>query len=356
MFKPQIFWTAVMVAAVTGCDKPVPPTPQARPVRTVTVERLAEGETVSLTGHVRAKDQASLAFRLDGRMIERPVNVGDVLTAGQVVAKLDPQIQQNSLRSAEGNLSSLEAQLREARITFWRQQELLKDGWTSRAKFDEAQHKLQTIEAQVDSARAQVRIAEEQLSYTVLSADAPGAVTAHGAEPGEVVHAGQMIVQVARQGGRDAVFDVPEQLNRTGPRDPVVEIALTNDPTVRATGRVREVAPQADATTRTFQFKVGIIDPPQGMELGSTVIGRIKLSALPGVEIPASALTEANGRPAVWVVDPQAKTVSLRSVDVLRYDPATVVISQGLEAGDLVVIAGVQTLRPGQKVQLLGAV
>jgi RND family efflux transporter MFP subunit len=163
-------------------------------------------------------------------------------------------------------------------------------------------------------------------------------------------------VELAREGGRDAVFDVPEQLNRTGPRDPLVQIALTNDPTVRATGRVREVAPQADATTRTFQVKVGIIDPPQGMELGSTVTGRIKLSAPPGVEIPASALTEANGRPAVWVVDPQSKTVSLREVEVLRHDPATVVISQGLETGDLVVTAGVQTLRPGQKVQLLGAV
>ena len=356
MFKPQVLCAALIVATVTGCDKPVPPAPQARPVRAVAVERVAEGETVSLTGHVRAKDQASLAFRLDGRMIERPVNVGDVLTAGQVVAKLDPQIQQNSLRTAEGNLSSLEAQLREARITFWRQQELLKDGWTSRAKFDEAKHKLQTIQAQVDAAQAQVRTAEEQLSYTVLSVDAPGAVTAVGAEPGEVIHAGQMIVQLARQGGRDAVFDVPEQLNRTGPRDPLVQIALTNDPTVRATGRVREVSPQADAATRTFQIKVGIIDPPEGMELGSTVTGSIKLSAPPGVEIPASALTEANGNPAVWVVDPQSQTVSLRSVDVSRYDPATVVISQGLETGEVVVTAGVQVLRPGQKVRLLGAV
>ena len=91
------------------------------------------------------------------------------------------------------------------------------------------------------------------------------------------------------------------------------------------------------------------------MRLGSTVTGRIKLSAPPGVEVPASALTEANGRPAVWVVDPQSQTVSLRNVDVLRYDPATVVISQGLETGEIVVTAGVQTLRPGQKVRLLGA-
>jgi membrane fusion protein, multidrug efflux system len=356
MFKPQILCAALIVAAVTGCDKPAPPTTQARPVRTVTVERGAEGETVSLTGHIRAKDQASLAFRLDGRMIERPVNVGEVLKAGQVVARLDPQIQKNGLNTAQANLASVEALLVQARLTFGRQQQLVKDGWTSRANFDEAQQKLESIQAQVDAAQAQVRTAQEQLSYTVLSADGPGAVTAVGAEPGEVVHAGKMVVELARQGGRDAVFDVPEQLIRTGPRDPLVEIALTNDPQVKATGSVREVAPEADSATRTWRVKVGIIDPPQGMELGSTVTGRIKLAAPPGVEVPASALTQANGRPAVWVVDPHNKTVSLREVDILRHDPATVVISQGLETGDLVVTAGVQTLRPGQKVELLGAV
>ena len=106
MFKPQILCAALIVATITGCDKPAPPTSQARPVRTVTVERGAEGETVSLTGHIRAKDQASLAFRLDGRMIERPVNVGDVLGAGQVIARLDPTNQQQALRSAQANLAS----------------------------------------------------------------------------------------------------------------------------------------------------------------------------------------------------------------------------------------------------------
>ncbi len=355
MLRSRIVLAAVIVAILAGCGKPAPSTPQARAVRTVTVERGAEGETVSLTGQVRAKDEVSLAFRLDGRIIERPVNVGDVLKAGQVVARLDPQIQQNALRTAQDNLASLEAVLTQARLTFGRQQELLRDGWTPRAKFDEAQQMFLTAQAQVDSAHAQVRIAQEQLGYTVLSADAPGVVTAKGAEPGEVVHAGQMVVRLARQGGRDAVFDVPEPLVRTGPRDPVVELALSQDPQVRATGRVREVAPQADPATRTYQVKVGITNPPEAMQLGATVVGRIKLAAPPGVEVPASALTEAQGRPAVWVVDPQSRTVSLRNVNVLRYDPGDVVISQGLETGEIVVTAGVQTLHPGQKVRLLGA-
>ena len=163
-----------------------------------------------------------------------------------------------------------------------------------------------------------------------------------------------MIVQLAGQDELDAVFDIPEQLIRTGPRDPAVDLALSDDPQVRATGYVRQVAPQADSATRTFQVKVGINNPPDGMRLGSTVTGRLKLAAPEGVEIPASALTEGNGRPAVWVVDRQSQTVSLRAVDVVRFDPATLVISQGLEQGDLVVIAGVQMLRPDQKVRLLG--
>jgi len=357
MYASRIAIAALIAVTAAGCEKVAPPAYEARPVRAITIERGAEGEIVSLTGHIRPKDQVSLAFRLDGRMIERHLNVGDVLKAGQVVARLDPQIQDNALRSAEANLASMQAVLTQARLTFGRQQQLIKDGWTTRANFDEVQQKLLSAEAQVDSAQAQVRTAREQQSYTVLSADSPGAVTATGAESGEVVHAGQTIVQIARQGGRDAVFDVPEQLIRTGPpQDPQVDIALTNDPQVKATGRVREVSPQADAVTRTFQVKVGITDPPAAMKLGDTVVGRVRLTAPPGVEVPASALTETEGRPAVWVVDPQNHTVSLRDVEILRYDPAAIVISQGLETGELVVTAGVQTLRPGQKVRLLGAV
>jgi RND family efflux transporter MFP subunit len=163
-----------------------------------------------------------------------------------------------------------------------------------------------------------------------------------------------MVAQVARQGGLDAVFDAPEQLVRTGPRDPAIEIALSDDSRISAAGRIREVAPQADSGTRTFQVKVGIIDPPEGLRLGSTVTGRIRLAPPAGVEVPATALTQSKGGPAVWVVDPRSQTVSLREVAVDRYEGANAVIARGLDNGDLVVTAGVQTLRPDQKVRLLG--
>jgi membrane fusion protein, multidrug efflux system len=344
----------VIAAPLAGCSRDAARTPEPRPVRTVAVEHRAVGEIVSFTGQIRARDQFNIAFRLDGRVIERRANLGDVVAAGQVVARLDSQNQQNALRSAKANLAAAQAALTEARLTFGRQQALLKNAATARARFDSAQEALHSAEATVDSAQAEVLTAQDQLSYTILRADRPGAVTAVGAEPGEVLRAGQMIVQLAGQSELDAVFDIPERLIRTGARDPVVDLVLSDDAQVRATGYVRQVAPQADSATRTFQVKVGIKSPPDGMRLGSTVIGRLELGAPDGVEIPASALTEGNGRPAMWVVDRPSQTVSLRPVDVVRFDPASVVISRGLERGDLVVTAGIQMLRPGQKVRLLG--
>ena len=199
------FWSVVLTAtlillaaSIAGCSKKVARTPEPRPVRTVTVDELADGETVSFTGQIRAKGQVNLAFRLDGRMIERNAGVGDVIAAGEVVAKFDSQNEQNALRSAEATLASAQAGLTQARLTFGRQQELLKNGWTPRAKFDDAQEALRTAEAQVDSAQVQLRIAQDRLGYTVLRADTPGAVTATGADSGEVVKAGQMIVHSPR--------------------------------------------------------------------------------------------------------------------------------------------------------------
>ncbi len=213
----------------------------------------------------------------------------------------------------------------------------------------------QTARAQVEATQAQLEFARDQLSFAELRADASGVVTAIGAEPGEVVQAGRMIVQLARQGGRDAVFDVPGQVIRSAPGDTTITVSLVDDPAVQANGRVREVAPQADPVTRTFEVKVGIENPPQAMRLGATVVGRMTLDSGSVIDIPATALTSSNQQPAVWIVDPSTSTVSLRTIDVLRFDPDAVVVSKGLAPGDVVVTAGVQALYPGQKVRLLSA-
>jgi RND family efflux transporter MFP subunit len=162
-----------------------------------------------------------------------------------------------------------------------------------------------------------------------------------------------MVVTLAREGGRDAVFDVPGQLMRSAPRDTPITVSLIDDPGVTASGRVREVAPQADPVTRTFEVRVGLANPPVAMRLGATVAGRITLASEAILDVPATALVTSNQQPTVWVVDPATSTVSLRPIDVLRFDPDAVVVAKGLAPGDVVVTAGVQALYPGQKVRLL---
>jgi membrane fusion protein, multidrug efflux system len=353
------FQTAVAVlalfAALSGCGPEAESTaPEARPVRTITVNKQEAGTPVVLTGRIEAQDQAALGFRISGRMIERAVNVGDRVAAGQLIGRLEPQNEQNALRSAKANLVAAQAQLTQARNQFERQQTLFGQGWTTAVLFDQAKKAATTAQSQMDSAEAQLKSAHDLVSFTELEADAPGIVTAVGAEPGEVVQAGQMIVRLARQDGRDAVFDVPAQLLRSAPSDPVITVNLADAPAVKATGRVREIAPQADPVTRTFAVRVGLDNPPEAMRLGATVGGHVLMDAVPVIEIPATALTKFNRQPAVWIVDPANLTASIRNVDVLRYDPATVTVSQGLDVGEVVVTAGVQALHPGQKVRLLG--
>jgi membrane fusion protein, multidrug efflux system len=329
--------------------------PEIRPVRVVSVQELTGGETVSLTGTVQAENQVNLAFRIGGRLIERLVSVGDPVASGQVVARLDPEDDENALRAARADLAAAQGQLVEAQNNYERQSTLLEDGWTTRVRYDEARQTLETTQSRVDSARAQLNIAQNRLSWSELYADTAGTITARGAEAGEVVQAGQMIFQVAREDGRDAVFNVPAQIMDTAPAEPEIDVFMPLNPNVRAVGRVREVSPQADAVTGTFEVKVGLIHPPAEMRLGSTVTGQMDVGVEPGIEIPASALTRAERQPAVWVVDPATETVDLRNIELARHDPTRVIVAEGLQTGDIVVTAGVQALRPGQQVRLLGA-
>lgn len=344
-----------LIVLLTACKPVEEPEPEPiRPVRVTTVESREGGETVSLTGQVEAQEEVNLSFRVGGRMIERSVNVGDRVRAGQVVARLESDTPRNALRSARAELTAARARLVEAQNNFERHRSLLDRGFITRAMFDQAEQAYRTAQAQVDSVQAQVNIAETQLGYADLIAASSGTVTARRAEPGEVVGAGQPIVQLAREGGRDAVFDVPARIIETAPANAEIAVVLSSDPKVRATGRVREVAPQADPVTRTFKVRIGLNDPPAAMRLGSTVTGSVQLGAGQGIEIPASALTSANQRPAVWVLDPASNTVSLRNIEVLSFGLARVAVAEGLQPGDIVVTAGVQTLRPGQQVRLLG--
>ncbi len=344
----------VSLTLLSGCrsgdDAPVT---EVRPVRVTTIEVRAIGDTVALTGTVQAQTEINQSFRIDGRLLERAVDVGDTVRPGQLLARLDPQNEESGLLAARAQLVAAQAQLVEARNNHQRMRDLVAENAVSRASFDQAVALLQTAESQVEAVKANLSLAQNRLSYTRLFAEVAGVVTARGPEPGEVVSAGRMVVQVAREGSRDAVFDVPAQIKDSAPRNSDITVALVNDPKVTAAGKVREVSPRADAVTGTFAVRVQLIDPPPAMRLGSTVTGRVKLDAAPGIEIPAEALVRADGSTAVWVVDPAAGTVSMRNITVQSSNATMVQVASGLNAGDVVVTAGVQALRPGQKVRLL---
>jgi RND family efflux transporter MFP subunit len=327
----------------------------ARPVRTVVAEKSVGSTPITFTGRIEADDEVALAFRISGRVLERDVSLGDKVEGGQLVARLEPQNELNALRAAQANLAAARGQLTQARNHFERQDTLLKQGWTTRANHDDAAQALQTAQSQVDAAEAQQKLAQDGVGFTELRADAPGVLTATGPGAGEIAQAGQMIVKLARKDGRDAVFHVPAQMIRSTSSSSEVHVALADDPTVVARGRVREVAPAADPATRTFEIKVGLTDTPAAMRIGATVIGRVQSEALASFEIPATALTNFNRQPAVWIVDPASYVVSIRNVEVQRFGQAIVSVSGGLAAGDIIVTAGVQALHPGQAVRLLGS-
>ena len=354
--KPVIALAWFGLVLLSACHEKPPPAAEIRPVRTVLATLQTDREAVTLTGHVSARTEENLAFRIDGRMVARRVSLGQELRPGDPLADLDPQPQRDGVRTAQAALAAAQASLHEAANNLERQQTLVGQGWTTRVQYDAAEKTFQTAKASVDAASAVLHTAEDQLGYTRLVADAAGVVTATGAEPGEVVRAGQTIVTVAQHNGVDAVFDVPDNLMRRLRPDVTVTVALTDDPKIQATGHVREASPQADPVTRSFRVKIALDQPTASMRLGATVSGQTRLPAEGGIELPATALTMADNKSAVWVVDPKTQVVSLRVVTVQRGGSSSIVVSDGLVGGERVVTAGVHALRPGQKVRLEGAV
>jgi len=241
---------------------------------------------------------------------------------------------------------------------FVRQEKLLPKGYTSRSEYDSAQAALRSSQSALKAAQAQLANAREQLGYTALIAEVPGVITSRQAEVGQVVQATMPIFGLARDGERDAVFNVYESLFIEPPTNQPVQVTLLDNPQVKASGKVREVTPAVSAETGTLQVKIGLSQLPAGMDLGAVVSVALSAPGKASVELPWSALTkglgEQLGQPAVWLVDDQGK-VQLRGVTVGRYLTAKVIITDGLQGGEKVVVAGGQLLHPDMQVEVADA-
>jgi membrane fusion protein, multidrug efflux system len=325
-----------------------------RPVRTVTVEVRQEGERVSLTGEIQPRYQTDLGFRVNGKILQRPVDVGTPVKKGDLLARLDPQQFRQDLEVAKSEVAAAQAEVTRSQAQEYRQRELLKNGNTTQVSYDQALKTFRTAQAQLDATRAKQIQASENLDYTNLKADYDGVITAVGADAGQVVSAGQMVVRLARPGEREAVFNVAEGTFKSPPKDPTVDVELVSNPDIKTIGKVRYVSPQADPETRTYTVRISLPDAPAQMRLGANVTGTVTLNQAQSVTIPGSALFQKDGKPAIWLVD-KDDSVQLKPITVQRYQGDTVVVGGGLAQGDVVVTAGVQKLLPGQKVRVLQA-
>ena len=345
----------VLMLGVTACQKEEKAAaPNIRPVRTVTVEPSEAGETVSLTGEIKPRYEADIGFRVNGKILERPVDVGTQVKKGDLLARLDPQQYRQDFEVAKAEVAKADAEVARSQAQEYRQRELLKNGHTTQVSYDQALKTFKTAQAQADAARAKQVQASENLGYTDLKADNDGVISAIGAEPGQVVSAGQMVVRLAQPGEREAVFNLAEATFKSPPKNPTVEVKLVSNPDVQTQGKVRYISPQADPETRTYTVRVSLPDAPPQMRLGANVIGSVTVNQGSSITIPGSALFQKDGKPAVWLVDKDG-TVQLKPITVQRYQGDAVVVGDGLSGGEVVVTAGVQKLLPGQKVALMDA-
>lgn len=301
----RVLPAVILAICLAGCSQPAEaPLPSIRPVRTVVVESHEVEDPAVVTGHVRARDEVNLAFRLPGKVIARTVEVGDEVSAGQVVARLDDRIERSVLEGAEAELMAAKATLEEAEASERRKSGLIKGDAISRYDYDQAVRQLKTSRALVDAVQAKLDAARGQLGYTELKSETSGIVTATGAKAGEVVQAGQSVLTIAQNGARDAVFDMPAWVIREGLAvNREIQVTLADQESATALGRVREIAPQADTVTRNYEVKVELVDPPSAMFLGATVVGRTRREPTSLIEIPSTALTMLGDKPAVWVVN-----------------------------------------------------
>jgi RND family efflux transporter MFP subunit len=348
--------TLVLLVGLTSCEEQKAlETSEVRPVRTVVVSPKRIEDSRQAIGEIRPRQESDLGFRVSGKLILRAVDIGETVAKNRVLAKLEEQDYRNRLQSAEADVNAAQAVLIEAQGAEGRQRKLLISGVTTRANHETATKNLNSAQAKLESAKVAAAMANDQLSYTELKAEFDGIVTAVGAEPGQVVNVGQMIVRLAKPSELDAVFAVAEAAFETfKPNDrPEVVVTLLSDPSISAEGVVREVSPVADPATRTYQVKVTLHNPPEQMRFGASVSGRIKATTAPVVVLPGSALFDKAGKPAVWVYQTDTTAVALKPVTVGGYETDQVIVSEGLVEGDIVVTAGVNQLREGQKVRLV---
>jgi len=339
---------------LVACGKEPPAAEPVHAVRTMTVGQLSGATLRDYAGEVHARIESRLAFRVGGKIVQRPVNLGDRVKGGQALAAVDPADLRYGQDAARAGLAAAKVNYEQTAADFKRYEDLRAQGFISAAELERRNSGLEAAKAQFDQARAQAGLQTNQAAYAALTADAPGVITAVWADVGAVVGAGTPVVSLAHDGPRDVVFAVPEDqlpvfrklLGKPGG----VSVTVWGG-NVTAPATVREVAAAADPASRTFQVKADL--PAGTAELGQTATVHVELAPADGkLRLPMQAVAGTGSESHVWLLDKSTMKVKEQPVVVLRPEDDTLVIDSGLKAGDTVVTAGAHVLSPGQQVTL----
>lgn len=359
MLRHALVLPLIAALLLAACSRPAPAPEPVRAVRTMTVQAGSAGGAHDYAAEVRARTEVRLSFRVGGKLVQRPVNVGDVVRAGQSLARIDAQDLKLGQDAARASVGAAEVNSAQAAADFRRFKDLRDQGFISAAELERRETTLKAAQSQLDQARAQAGVQGNQAGYATLVADAAGVITAVDAEVGAVLGAGTPVLRMAVDGPRDIVFAVPEDrvnamralLGRSGG----VKVRLWGAaPGETLPATVREVAAAADPATRTFLVKADV--GRAALRLGQTATVVIEMPQISGIaKLPLTAVLEVRGQTSVWLLDTTSMSVKPQPIVVAGADGNEVVVAAGLAPGQVVVTAGVHTLTPGQKVKLFTA-
>src|ERR1700741_3572205 len=294
--------TIASALAVAGCKQEAKTPEPVRPVLSTVIEPGASGSTVTV-GTVQPRYETNLGFRVLGRLISRPVNVGDLVAEGQAIAAIDPTALELAVRSAKAYLSKAKALLENAIGTEQRKRILIKTDATTNQRGDELEQVRAGAQASTARARANLAKAIEQLGYAQVKADFAGVVTAVSAEVGQVVSPGQRVVTVARPDVREAVVDIGADFPAPLTVGLPFTVSLQLLPQVQVKGQIREIAPQADQVTRMRRVRIALNDPPESFRLRRTITARLSSGHISVLRVPASAVVKQGPETFAWVIN-----------------------------------------------------
>jgi RND family efflux transporter MFP subunit len=344
---------AVAYTASGGARSADPP-PAPAPPRAVRVQQVAAGAAAaeqSYTGVVRARYETDLAFRVGAKIASRHVEVGQRVSAGAVLFRLDMTDYRLAVKAAEADLTAAEAEVVQTIAEHDRQLRANRTAAVSSSDVDKARSVRDAAVGRRDRAREALTLSRNRLSYCELTADADGVVTALPAEAGQVVAEGQVVARLARDGDREAVVSLPEN-QADAARSARATVTLWAAPGESYPAVLRELSPTADPVTRTYQARFTIQNAGPKVVLGMTATVHLApADVAPGYVLPLSSLLRSGERPAVWVVDRRTGALALTPVEVREYRHESVVLSGGVKPGQLVVTAGVQKLDAGLSVR-----